>query len=124
MKRLKTFGLVVFWGIVIFSCICFFTSIGHTETITPASVEENGYNYDVDITEEDMYSDETTYNSFISIQNSKYLVYDSSTKVVYYFFNDYYHNGDASVGYGYLSPYYSENGKLCRYIDGRITEIH
>lgn len=29
-----------------------------------------------------------------------------------------------SSGYeGYLSPYYSKNGKLCRYEDGKIIEV-
>ena len=35
----------------------------------------------------------------------------STTHVVYIIFNEYV----ASSGYGHMSPYYSENGKLCTY---------
>lgn len=45
------------------------------------------------------------------------LTYDTDTNVVY-IIN--YTSGTAYV----LTPYYSENGKLCRYIDGEIVEIN
>lgn len=41
-----------------------------------------------------------------------YISYDSNTNVVYYYCSG-----------SYMTPYYSENGKLCRYIDGKIVEI-
>ena len=47
------------------------------------------------------------------------LSYDSDTKVVYYYFREI--NG--YWGYGYMSPYISENGKYCRYINGEIVEV-
>jgi hypothetical protein len=46
---------------------------------------------------------------------TKYVVADKDTHILYIEF---------SVGYsGYLSPYYSENGKLCKYEDGKIIEV-
>ena len=39
------------------------------------------------------------------------VLYMKDTKVMYY------------RGTYTLTPYYSENGKLCRYIDGKIVEI-
>lgn len=47
--------------------------------------------------------------------NGNDLKYDTNTLVIYYRF-------DGNYG-SYMCPYYSENGKLCRYIDGRIVEI-
>lgn len=49
------------------------------------------------------------------------LVYDSKTKVVYYKFYEYVDADSAHVGY--MSPYISENGKFCRFIDNKIVEI-
>ena len=43
------------------------------------------------------------------------LVFDNETKIVYYKFN-----GPLN---GFMSPYFSENGKLCRFIDNQIVEI-
>ena len=125
MQRLKIIFLVVSFCVLVFCSVRFFfnynRSIGITETRTPANIEDDIY--DVNFSEY-LYSDGITDNSFISIPNYNYLVYDSSTKIVYYFFNDYYYNSNASVGYGYLSPYYSKNGKICRYINNKITEIN
>lgn len=53
------------------------------------------------------------------------LVFDEDTKVVYYQYLQY------STGFystktpvvGYMSPYISENGKFCRFIDNKIVEI-
>lgn len=39
------------------------------------------------------------------------LEYDEDTKIVYW------------KGHYRISPYYSENGKLCRYVDGEIVEV-
>lgn len=47
----------------------------------------------------------------IVIHNRTDLYYDNETMVVYYIFCN------------YMSPYYSENGKLCKYDNGRIVEI-
>ena len=48
----------------------------------------------------------------------------TETKVVYYKFFDFpsYSAGDYEKT-GYMSPYISENGKFCRFIDGQIVEI-
>ena len=47
------------------------------------------------------------------------LVYDLNTKIIYYAFTD----GNSKYSHGFMSPYYSENGKLCRFINGEIQEI-
>lgn len=47
------------------------------------------------------------------------LVYDVNTKIVYYAFTD----GVSQYSNGFMSPYYSENGKLCRFINGEIQEV-
>ena len=44
------------------------------------------------------------------------LTYDVKTRIVYI-------RNYGSHFYTTLTPYYSENGKLCRYIDGEIVEI-
>lgn len=46
---------------------------------------------------------------------TKYIIADKDTHILYVRY---------SAGYeGYLSPYYSENGKLCKYEDGKIIEV-
>ena len=63
--------------------------------------------------------------------NDTELVYDEVTKVVYYLFYSY---GQTTVSClypytskegdpSYFSPYISENGKFCRFIDNKIVEI-
>lgn len=52
-----------------------------------------------------------------SIEQQDYLVYDCNTKIIYYYFN-------RTGGYSHMNEYYSENGKLCKYIDGKIVEIN
>lgn len=47
------------------------------------------------------------------------LYYDPTTKVIYYIFYD----TDVHQGFGYMSPYISENGKFCKWDDGKIIEI-
>lgn len=49
----------------------------------------------------------------------KNLVYDVNTQIIYYAFTD----GTGQCSHGFMSPYYSENGKLCRFINGEIQEI-
>lgn len=43
------------------------------------------------------------------------IIADKDTHILYV----YYSRGDNS----YLSPYYSKNGKLCKYEDGKIIEV-
>jgi hypothetical protein len=43
------------------------------------------------------------------------VIADKNTHILYF----YYSKGNNS----YLSPYYSENGKLCKYEDGKIIEV-
>lgn len=55
----------------------------------------------------------TYYNhsNLVSIEGEKVLYYYSTTHVVYIVFD----KSAGNLGYGYMSPYYSENGKLCTY---------
>ena len=48
------------------------------------------------------------------------IVADEDTHILYI-----YHNGSTNVPSenAVLCPYYSKNGKLCRYEDGKITEV-
>lgn len=57
----------------------------------------------------------------IELRNRKDLYYDDETCVVYFLFNV----GDNFKDFskGYMSPYYSKNGKLCKYENGQIIEI-
>lgn len=50
------------------------------------------------------------------IEQQDHLVYDHNTKIIYYYFS-------SIGGYTYMNKYYSENGKLCKYIDEKIVEI-
>lgn len=56
----------------------------------------------------------------IQIDNSD-LYYHKDTKIVYMIVLI--RDGVFGEGYTLMNEYYSENGKLCRYIDGQITEI-
>lgn len=53
--------------------------------------------------------DETS--KLIAIEGEKDLYYYSTTHIIYIVFSEMFN----SKGYGYMSPYYSENGKLCVY---------
>lgn len=46
---------------------------------------------------------------------TEYVVADKDTHILYVRYS--------SGCKGYLSPYYSENGKLCKYEDGKIIEV-
>jgi hypothetical protein len=61
------------------------------------------------------------HSKLVLIEGENDLYYYSATYVVYIVFNECAGNS----GYGYMSPYYSENGKLCTYdIDTKqIVEI-
>ena len=50
-------------------------------------------------------------SKLIAIEGEKDLYYYSTTHVIYIVFNEV----GSKSGYGYMSPYYSENGKLCVY---------
>ena len=56
------------------------------------------------------------------IEEKDLLFYDIDTKIVYYLFSTTFSNSTYE-GYSYMSPYISENGNYCRYIDGKIVEI-
>ena len=55
------------------------------------------------------------------------LVFDSETKIIYYKFTEAirFRSGfeDVETKVGYMSPFYSSNGKLCKFIDNQIVEI-
>lgn len=51
------------------------------------------------------------HSKLISIEGENDLYYYSTTHIVYITFNE----CAVNYGYGYMSPYYSKNGKLCTY---------
>ena len=51
------------------------------------------------------------HSKLISIEGENDLYYYATTHIVYIVFNE----CAVNRGYGYMSPYYSENGKLCTY---------
>lgn len=55
----------------------------------------------------------------INLENRKDLYYDDETGIVYFLFN----LGYGQNSKGYMSSYYSKNGKLCKYENGQIMEI-
>lgn len=55
----------------------------------------------------------------INLENRKDLYYDDETGIVYFLFN----LGYGQNSKGYMSSYYSKNGKLCKYKNGQIMEI-
>lgn len=57
---------------------------------------------------------------FTRIAGYDLLVYDNETQIVYYLFSI---TPGNQLGFGYMSPYISENGNFCRYSDGQIVEI-
>ena len=58
-------------------------------------------------------------NHLQPIDGYTYLVYDPDTLVIYYQEE----NGIGYKGFGYMAPYYSEHGKLCRWVKNKIIEI-
>ena len=66
--------------------------------VTGCGATEGSKNYD-------------NHSKLISIEGENDLYYYSTTHIVYITFNECVGN----CGYGYMSPYYSENGKLCTY---------
>ena len=51
------------------------------------------------------------HSKLVSIEGENDLYYYATTHIVYIVFNE----RAGNRGYGYMSPYYSENGKLCTY---------
>ena len=55
------------------------------------------------------------------------LVFDPETRIIYYKFTEAirFRSGfeDVETKVGYMSPYYSSNGKLCKFIHNEIVEI-
>ena len=51
------------------------------------------------------------HSKLIPLEGESDLYYYSTTHIVYIVFNE----CACSTGYGYMSPYYSKNGKLCTY---------
>ena len=58
-------------------------------------------------------------NRFIAIPSQQDLYYDLHTKVVYVIFNEAF----GYTGYGYMSPYFADNGKPYLYENGELVEI-
>ena len=56
------------------------------------------------------YTDRTN-GRFMVVPMQTDLYYDTQTKVVYVIFNEYAGN----MGYGYMSPYYADNGRPYKY---------
>jgi len=57
------------------------------------------------------------------LEGKNYLAYDRETKVVYYWFATTIWYGQSRSNNVYFSPYISENGRFCRYVNGEIVEI-
>lgn len=57
------------------------------------------------------------------IENQTDLYYCNDSKIIYIIFNEEGGVGNVFYGYGYMAPYYSDNGNLCKYIDGKIIEV-
>ena len=67
-------------------------------SLAGCTTQEGPKNYDI-------------HSHLISIEGENDLYYYSSTHVVYIVFNEV----EGHSGYGYMAPYYSENGNLCIY---------
>lgn len=71
------------------------------------------------------YSD-TMDNRFVPIATQKNLYYDINTKIVYVIFCEDDGVADCRAGYGYMSPYYADNGMPYKYNvnTGALEEIY
>lgn len=68
--------------------------------------------------------EERTIGLFQPVPESPCLYYDTDTNVVYVMFSEKgYHGNNSYSGYGYMSPYYANNGKPYLYVDGELKEI-
>lgn len=88
------------------------TNITSDETITTS--EEGTIDY-------------SKHSNLIKIEGSKDLYYHSDTKIIYIAFDirtfSFAVDDLVGHGYGFMSPYYSDNGKLCKYRDCDIVEV-
>ena len=57
-------------------------------------------------------------NGFTAIEED-FLYYANDTQIVYYLVS----YGQAYHGFGFMSPYYDSNGKMCKYENHSIVEI-
>lgn len=55
----------------------------------------------------------------VSVPDEQDLYYDTSTNVVYFIFNEGFHDR----GFGYMSAYYAPNGLPYLYKDGKLVEV-
>lgn len=55
---------------------------------------------------------------FTAIED-EFLYYANDTHIVYYITS----YGDGRRGFGFMSPYYNNNGKMCKYENRSIVEI-
>ena len=100
---------------------------GKLSKTTNETTNETDITSDETTTSEEGTIDYSKHSNLIKIEGSKDLYYYSDTKIVYIAFDVHTYSsyiGDlAGHGYGFMSPYYSDNGKLCKYIDGDIVEV-
>lgn len=91
------------------------------------TTNETNITSDETTTSEEGTIDYSKHSNLIKIEGSKDLYYYSNTKIVYIAFDVHtysFYIGDlAGHGYGFMSPYYSDNGKLCKYRDCDIVEV-
>lgn len=59
--------------------------------------------------------------NFKAVPEMEGVVYSVETRVMFYMIST--HDPDAYYGYGYFGPYINENGRYCRYVDGKVVEI-
>lgn len=60
-----------------------------------------------------------TQQDSVLVEINNNLSYDSSTKIVYWYFED----GAGRTSTGFMSPYISKDGRYCRYEKGKIVPI-
>lgn len=58
--------------------------------------------------------------NLVTIDGDSTLYYDKDTRIVYYVMVS---TSGGYRGYGFMSPYISENGNYCRYVDKEIVEV-
>jgi hypothetical protein len=63
-------------------------------------------------------------SDFVPIEDEPALAYSSETGIVYYFFGTYEPLRENLGWTVYMTPYISEHGYFCRYVNGRIVELN
>ena len=61
--------------------------------------------------------------NFEPIEDDFSLAYNKTTNIVYYFFGTYEPLNERAGWMSFMTPYISENGHFCKYLDGAIVEI-